>query len=195
VHNVYHGQYSGAPLGGTEANVIYQAIAANAATTAWLSRLDPDCVLTAVHVKDLRAANNPTLESTADAGHPGVSAGLAQSAGAALNVSLRTAKSGRGFFGRTYLAGITADNLVDSRHWDRAKLETASLAYVNGVKSAMAGSGFIMVVAQRALAANTDPNAPPSQQVARPANADNTVTGVKWTDDRVDSQRRRLGRS
>jgi hypothetical protein len=194
VANVYHGNYTGVPLVSTVANTIYQALVAAPSTTAWLAKLHTSIFLMGVEVKDLRAANNPTYESATGAGHPGVSAGGQTSAATALVISLRTAKSGKGFFGRTYLPGITQDNMLDARHWDNTKLEALSNAYVTGIQTAMQASGFAMCVAQRALAANADPNAPPAQKVARAANADNIVTGIKWTDNRVDTQRRRLGR-
>lgn len=192
--NVYHGQYSGAALTQTVADQIFNALVAAGSTTAWLAKLHTSCALVACEVKDMRQANLPTWLSAGPASHPGTSAGGETSAATALVVSLRTAKAGKGFFGRTYLPGITADNLLDARHWDTAKLEAPSIAYVNGVKTAMGGAGFQMAVAQRALSANTDPAAPPSQQVARPANCDNLVLQVVWTDSRVDTQRTRLGR-
>jgi len=193
--NVFHGNLTAVgPVSPTMAESIFSAIKANAATTTWFAHIAPGCVLSAVHVKDLRAANNPTILSTG-VGMPGTSAGTVMPQDAALVVSLRTQFSGKGFFGRVYLPGITSDNLADSRHFvSTPAFSNAALGFANAVNSAMTAQGIPWVLAHRALQANTDPDAPPSQQQPRAAGVV-PITGAVLTDLRVDSQRKRLGRN
>jgi hypothetical protein len=191
--NVLHGNLTAAgPLNPAVAESIFSAIKANAATLTWFGHLETGISLTHVHVKDLRAPNNPTIEST---GLPlaGTSAGRFSAQDLALVVTLRTQFSGKGFFGRVYLPGITEDNLADTRHFAGA-VSSPAIAFLNGVNSAMTAQGLPWVVAHRALQANTDPAAPPSQQQPRPAGV-TPITAAVLTDLRIDSQRRRLGRN
>jgi len=193
--NVFHGNLTAVgPLSPTMAESIFSALKANAATTTWFSHVVPGCVLAGIHVKDLRAANNPTLISTG-LPMPGTSTGGILPQDSALVVSLRTQFSGKGFFGRVYLPGIAADNLADSRHFiSTTVFDNAALGFVNAVNSAMTAQGIPWVLAHRHLMANTDPAAPPSQQQDRPAGVV-PITSAVLTDHRVDSQRKRLGRN
>lgn len=190
--NVFHGNLTAAgPLSPNIAESIFSALKANAATTTWLGHLATGISLAAVHVKDLRAPYNPTILST------GLSiAGSASDAAlpqdCALVVTLRTAQSGKGFVGRTYLPGLTVISLQDSRHFV-ATLKAPAEGFVNAINSAMTAQGLPWVIGQRHLAANTDPAAPPSQQVPRNANVI-PITKAEAINFRIDSQRKRLGR-
>jgi hypothetical protein len=190
--NVLHGNLTAAgPLNPSVAESIFSAIKANAATTTWLGHVHPTCALSGVEVKDLRAANNPGLVSTGVA-LPGTSTGGEQAQSVAFVITLHTAFSGKGFFGRAYLPGVAADNLADSRHFANT-LGAPAVAFMNAINSAMTAQGMPWVLAQRALAANTDPGAPPHQQQPRPAGVI-PIQSAAANDYRVDSQRRRLGR-
>lgn len=190
--NQLHGQYSGASLAGTEAQAIATALVANTFFTTWLSHVHPSWAIRGIHVKDLRQRNLPTWEYLYPTAHPGTSTGFPLSASSSLVISLRTANSGKGYFGRIYAMGITQDNLADARHF-AATISTPALNFADAMRSAMAGSNFTWGVGQRALAANTDPAAPPNQQQARPANII-PIISTKLTDLRIDNQRRRLGK-
>jgi hypothetical protein len=192
VTNVLHGNLTAAgPLNPSIAESIFSAVKANAATTTWFGHLHTGFEFVGVEVKDLRTANMPGLESTGLA-LAGTGAGAAVPQDCALCITLKTAFSGKGFFGRTYLGGLTVADLADSRHW-LSTLGPPAIAFMNGLNSAMTAQGLPWVVAQRALQANTNPAAPPHQQQPRPA-AVVPITGAAATDFRVDSQRRRLGR-
>lgn len=192
IMNVLHGNLTAAgPLNPNIAETIFSALKANAATTTWLTHVTTGMSLTGVRVKDLRAANNPTLLSTGVA-VLGTGAGAAVPQDCALAVTLRTAFSGKGYVGRAYLGGLTVTDLADSRHW-ASGVQTPAINFMNAINSAMTASGLPWVLAQRQLAGNPDPAAPPSQQQPRPAGVV-PITAANLTDLRVDSQRRRLGR-
>jgi len=189
--NVYHGALTAAgPLNPNIAETIFSAIKAAAATTAWMALVSSEYELTGVEVKDLRAANNPIIPSSGLA-LVGSGTGTPISAGSALVVTLATQFSGRGFFGRSFLVGLTSALLTDARHATQATAN-AAVAYVQGINTAMTASGLPMVVAQRLLLASTNPSAPPPYNSNRPAGTLN-VQQIRVTDLRLDSQRRRLG--
>jgi len=193
ITNVLHGNLTAAgPLNPSVAESIFSAVKANTATTTWFGLLHTGFSFTRVEVKDLRTANQPGLEST---GLPlaGTGAGAAAPQDCALCVTLKTAFSGKGFFGRTYLGGLTVNELADSRHW-AGTISVPAIGFMNAMNSAMTAQGLPWVVAQRALQANTDPAAPPHQQQPRPAGVV-PITQAAITDLRIDSQRRRLGHS
>jgi hypothetical protein len=190
--NVLHGSLTAAgPLNPAIAESIFSAVKANAATTTWLGHVHPSCSLSGVEVKDLRAANNPGLVSTGLAA-PGTSAGGEQSQAVAFVITLKTAFSGKGYFGRAYLPGVASDNLADSRHFVNT-LGTPAVAFMNGINAAMTAQGIPWVLGRRALQANTDPAAPPHQQQSRPADTI-PIQAAEANDYRIDSQRKRLGR-
>jgi hypothetical protein len=192
ISNVLHGHLTAAgPLNPGIAESIFSAIKADPATATWFGHLAADVSFRGVDVKDLRAANNPTIEST---GLPmsatGTGTPLPQSI--AFVITLRTAFSGKGYFGRAYLIGLTQTDQQDSRHFVDT-LGVPAIAWLNAVNSAMTAQGLPWVVAQRTLLANTDPAAPPAMQEMRPANVV-PINQAVVTDYRMDSQRRRMGR-
>lgn len=190
--NVLHGALTAAgPLNPNVAETIFTAIKAAAATTTWLNHVSATASLSGVRVKDLRAANNPTILSTSAAIN-GTSAGPVSSQGNALVVTLKTAQSGRGYVGRVYLPGISNDNLADSRHYNSA-LNAPAVAFLNAINTAMTASGMPWVIGQRALQASPEPGAPPPYNQIRQATTI-PITQAAVVSDRIDSQRRRLGR-
>lgn len=194
LNNVFHGALTAAgPMNPAVAESIFSALKANTATTTWLGHLSTSISLSGVHVKDLRAANNPTLTST---GLPvlGTGTGSVLPQDNALVITLKTAFSGKGYVGRVYLPGLDSAQLADSRHWiSTTVFDNAALGFVNAVNSAMTAQGLPWVLGRRALQANTDPAAPPHLQQNRPADTI-PIASAAVTDHRVDSQRRRLGR-
>jgi len=192
--NVLHGNLTAAgPLNPAMAESMFSALKANTATTTWLGHLTTGITLAGMHVKDLRAANNPTIVSTG-AGILGTGTGTALPQDTAIAVTLRTAFSGKGFVGRIYLPGLDNAQLADSRHWiSTVGFDNAVLGFANAINAAMTAQGIPWVIGQRALAANTTAGAPPSQAQPRPANTI-PITAAALTDHRIDSQRKRLGR-
>jgi hypothetical protein len=194
LNNVFHGALTVAgPLNPAVAETIFSAIKAANGTTTWMGHLFTGISLSEVHVKDLRAANNPTLVSTGLA-LPGTGTGTALPQDNALVVTLLTAFSGKGYVGRVYLPGLDSLQLADSRHWiSTAGFDNAALGFCNAVNSAMTASGMPWVLGRRKLLANSDPAAPPPYNQNREADTI-PITGPKITDHRIDSQRKRLGR-
>lgn len=194
LHNVLHFSLIPAgPLNPSVAETIFSALKANAATTAWLAKIHPSYSLAGIRVKDLRAGNNPVLASTGVA-IPGTSAASNMPTSAALVVTQRTAYSGRGFFGRSYLPGLASDQLSDARHYlTTGAFDTAAINFMNAINAAFSPNIGPWVLGQRALKASPDPNAPPPYNSPRPANTI-PIQSVVVTDHRVDSQRKRLGR-
>lgn len=189
--NVLHSQL--VPTGPIDPNVaesIFSGIKAAGSTTAWLAQVHPETRLTKVIVKDLRAANNPGYESTGIS-TPGTATGTPLSQGTAMCITLRTARSGRGFVGRVYLGGLASGVEETSRNF----LSTAcnlGVQFVTGVQSVITPLLGSPVLAQRAL--DPDPDNPnPAMTQPRAANTVPIVL-VNFADTRIDSQRKRLGR-
>lgn len=193
--NVFHTNLTAVgPLAPGVAESVFSALKANTATTALLPKLHSTWSLSGVHVKDLRAINLPTYVSTSGS-IIGSSAGLFMPVDVALVVTLRTQYSGRGWVGRAYLGGVTQDNLLDSRHWQTGTAFNAIFTnFVQGVSSA-ANTGGIgpLGIMQRQLLPSPDPTAPPPYNQPRAAHLE-PVTAYAIASNRVDSQRRRLGR-
>jgi len=180
------------PLNPAVAETIFSAGKANAATTAWLAHCSPSLSLSGVHVKDLRAANNPTLASTG-ASLAGTGTGAPLSQATAMAVTLRTAQSGRGFVGRVFLPGMVDSVLANARTFDEVVAGPAAVAFVQGLQAAATASIGAPVLAQRQLLASTVAGAPPPYNSPRPANTI-PITGVNIASPLVDTQRRRVGR-
>jgi len=189
---LFAGTVAAGPLNPTVAETIWSAAKANAATTAWLTHCSPSLSFTGVHVKDLRAANNPTLASTT-AAIPGTGTGNALSQATAMCVTLRTAQSGRGFVGRVFLPGMVDSVLANARTFDEDVAGPAAVAFVQGLQAAATPNLGSPVLAQRQLLASTVPGAPPPYNSPRNATTI-PITGVNIASPLVDTQRRRIGR-
>jgi hypothetical protein len=189
-HNTFHAiNQAAGPLNPAIAETIFSGIKAQAGTTGWLAHMAAGADITGVHMKDLRAANNPILFSTS-ASVAGTAPDAAISLATAFVVTLLTASSGRAFRGRAYLAGLTIGALANSTHAAVA-VGPAAIAYVQGIQTVLSTNNLQLGIAQRALQAGTDIHDNPLP--ARPA-AMVPVTGFANTNNRIDSQRRRLGR-
>lgn len=180
------------PLNPTVAETIFSAIKAAAATTTWLTHCHPSLSFVGVHVKDLRAANNPTLASTS-AGVPGTGTGTPLSQATALAVTLRTAQSGRGFVGRVYLMGMVSSVLNTAQQFDQVAAIPAAIAFVQAAQGAITTNLGGPVLLQRQLLASTVAGAPPPYNQPRNANTV-PITAVNVANPDVDTQRRRVGR-
>lgn len=187
--NVLHGNLTAAgPLNPTIAETLFSAFKTQLTSSSWGAMIHTTTTMTGVEVKDLRAGNNPTLLSTGAAA-AGTGTGNASPLSTALVFTLKTAQSGRAFRGRAYLAGLAPIAIADSLHGAAAAF-TNGIAFLNGVNSVMGTQGFPLVVAQRALQAGTDKHGNPLP--ARAA-AVVPVTSINNVNNRLDSQRRRLG--
>ena len=187
---VCHGNLTAAgPLNPGIAETIFSALKAAAGTTAFMGAVDPSCSMTGVTVKDLRAANNPTLESSGLA-LVGTGTGGPTPQGSALVITKKTAQAGKQFTGRAYLFGLTTTELANSRSW-AAGAGQLGVGFMNALNAAMTASALPMVIAQRALQAGTT-----ASGAALPARTAGVVpvTSFVARDLRIDSQRRRLGR-
>lgn len=191
--NVEHGSILVGPVNPNIAETINQSLISSAGFTAWLAKISPTVTYVGCEVKDLRTAYQPTLVNTTVTSVPGTSAGTHGAGNAAVVVTKRTAQSGKGFVGRIYLLGVTNDNWTDSRHFN-ATLNPIAIGLVNAMHTAMSVGGVTWGVAQRALAANTTPGAPPNLATARAASIIPGVS-VAVINQRIDSQRRRLGKN
>jgi hypothetical protein len=191
LHNVFHSNLvPTGPINPTVAESIFSGIKAQTATTAWLAHVDPDCSLSGVEVKDLRAGNNAGILSSGPA-TTGTGTGRPLSQGTAMVITLKTAKSGPGFVGRAYLPGLDDSVLASARNFDETML-ALGVAFVTGIQTVVTPLVGQLVVAQRAL--NADPTSQnPAMQQPRAADVV-PVTQIAFADTRVDSQRRRSGR-
>jgi hypothetical protein len=190
--NVQHGSILVGPVAPGIAETIMQSLLSAAGFTAWLGKISPTTTFVGVEVKDLRTAYQPTLVNTTLTSVPGTSVGTHGAGNAAVVVTERTAQSGKGFVGRVYLLGVTNDNWSDSRHF-AATLNPFAGNLVTAMHTAMSAGGITWGIGQRALQANATPGAPPNLAVARPASIIPGVS-VAVIDQRIDSQRRRLGK-
>jgi hypothetical protein len=188
--NVLHGLYSTAPTFNPPlAEAIFSAIKTASSTTAFFAHLGTNVRFDAVTVKNLNSPNLAEFRSTSLA-MPGTGTPPIASINNALVVTLRTAQAGQGFRGRVYLAGLLQADLASPRQWLNA---TGLLAvdFVSGIDAAMSAQQIPLAVAQHALNAGTHHDGTP--WAARPAGSFDVVS-MAIVNDRVDSQRRRLGR-
>lgn len=177
--------------------LVDQALAttlANAFTTAltssgWVTHLPPATQFDGVTVKDLTSANLPEFNSNI-APTAGTGTAAAAPLNAAVVVTLRTAKAGRQWRGRSYLGGFGSDALTTPTQIAGAA-GTAAAAFVEACRQGTITNGCGMGLAQRALAAGTDSHGNPL--AARAAHLE-PITACEMAHGRIDSQRRRTGR-
>lgn len=145
--NVLHGQAAGGvvvnqalaeTLGGAIKTSFGTTIGPNLATTASLVRIG---------VRDMRVANSPEFLDTG-AAVVGAGTGDMLPPNVALNVTSRTAKSGKSFRGRTYFSGFTEAH-SDTNGAADTVASTSALNFMNGIKNAMTASQLTMAVASR----------------------------------------------
>jgi hypothetical protein len=108
----------------------------------------------------------------------GTVTGSAEAANAALVASLRTAHTGRGYRGRTYIPGLSTTYLTDAQHVSTTYVAFANVAFVDLV-NAMVTAGYKLCVLSRWL-----------NKVLRTVGLLTEIITI-ITDTKVDSQRRR----
>jgi hypothetical protein len=188
--NVLHGIYSGTrPIPAALAETLFTAFKAQFTSSAVGTGIDTGTHFAAVQLKDLNQAYSPYVASTS-ASVPGTDATGPLPLNDALVVTLLTAQTGQSHRGRVYLGGLGMDARATSIAPSPA-FSSAALAFIEGILSAMTANAVPACIANRALLAGTDHAGNPLP--ARPATT-TPVTGAKMTGNRLDSQRRRIGR-
>jgi hypothetical protein len=141
-----------------------------------------------VDVKDLNTAHLPSWPSTGAAlSAGGLLEGLPQNV--AVEITLRTAQSGKGFIGRKYFGGLDQSVQIDARHFAPG-VGTAFRNFVDTLRT-NPPTNSTLALGRRELLAGTDSHGNPL--APRPADS-LPIVRVDLTDTRFDSQRRRLGR-
>ena len=129
------------------ANTLGSAIK-SAFSTNVAAHYNTSFVLVRVGVRDMRGENLPEfLDTNATVAGTGVADALPLST--AMNLTLRTGKSGKSFRGRIYLPGMTESDNTPAGGISTAAA-TAGLAFISGIQAAMTGSGLTLGVASRA---------------------------------------------
>lgn len=188
--NDLHGTWTGAgsPTSAL-AETLFTSFKSALTSSGWGALLHTDVSITGVAIKDLRTANNAFVQSSS-ASAPGTGTGTMGPLNAALVVTQRTAKSGKGFSGRSYLGGMDSTTFLTHTTFTAAAT-TAGAAFLNAIQTAMNSNAIPMGVAQRALLAGTS-----SSGAALPPRASGVipVTQCAVINARVDTQRKRLGK-
>lgn len=188
--NVWHGSTGGATsVNAALADTLLTGFKNALTTSGFGGNLVVATSLARVEVKDLSTAGQPAYLSSGGA-QAGSDASSPLPVNTAICVSLLTQRSGAQWRGRTYLAGLGASVSNDNRHHTQIA-GTNATAFVDACIAAMATAQLPMVIAQRELLAGTD-----SHGNSLPPRSASTVgvTGTKITSNRLDTQRRRLGR-
>jgi hypothetical protein len=151
--------------------------------------MHPSVALFQVGVKDLNAPFLPEYLSTG-AAMAGSGALTPLGDHTAIVVSLKTSKSGREWRGRIYLGGLDAGATTDGRTATQAAV-TAAGAFGEALRAAFSTNQIPLVIGQRELLSGTT-----STGAALPPRAANKVpvTRAIVSDNRLDTQRRRVGR-
>jgi hypothetical protein len=189
-YQLHMAQTTAGPLNPNFAEALFSAIKGQTGVTAFYTgHMHSDVALQRVTVTDMRGANNPTLLSTGTA-LPGAIATAAAPINACLVVTHRTAQSGRSFRGRTYVGGLVAADMLNSRTWNDT-VGSAAVAMLAGIDAACTANGGGLVIAWAHLLAGT--NAAGGTLPDRPAGSID-ITAWDIANPRIDTQRRRLGR-
>lgn len=176
-------------IDGTLAELLFAQYKTQFTSSGFAAQCADNTTFTGVSVKDVRQANMPEFMSSGAAAPGGDATGdLPEQV--ALVITERTARSGREFRGRVYFGGLGLVAQADARHFTGTATSTAK-AFLDGIMSTSAGQGLQLGVGQRALQAGEDANHNPL-----PARAAQVVDVVatEARDNRIDTQRRRLGR-
>jgi hypothetical protein len=113
-----------------------------------------------VGLRDLRTANNPLIESPVNSAGTGAGDLLARAL--AVVCTLRTAKAGKSYRGRTYVPGFNeAQNAADGTI--AASATAAANAWLTGIRTAATARGHTLAVASTKLGIST----PVTAQVVR----------------------------
>jgi hypothetical protein len=186
---VCHGVKGSTTVDSTLADSLATGIGSSVTSSGWATFMKAGSSFDGVEVKDLSTAYNPSFISSV-AGVPAAGTGGPLGDNTALCVTKETAKAGREFRGRLYLGGLDGACTTDGKSMT-GPAKTAAGNFGEGIRLAMTSSGVPMCISQRALQAGTDSKGNPLP----PRSASYTsVTRCVVKDNRLDSQRRRLGR-
>jgi hypothetical protein len=144
VHNVLHGRVAGGfAATAVIAEAIRAAIVASAAWTAYKVYVNGASALQGVDLRDMTQFNQPIVPST---GGSTAGTGVATSLppGAAICITLRTAKSGQANRGRVFLPGLDSACDVAGTGAILAAANTAAVNFVTAVQTALTGQGITM---------------------------------------------------
>lgn len=171
------------------ANDLFTGITASPNTSALLALMSDTTALRAITIRDIRTAGLAEFTSAGTA-VPGAGAGDALPLSLASVVTIRTARAGKSFRGRSFLAGFT-ENQNDTNGRVAAAVNTAGVAFLTAINSVLAGHGLTMGVLHRPQAGRTIParTIPASIGFVTP------VSSFEARDTRWESQRRRTGRN
>lgn len=173
-------------IAGDDANVVASVVTQAYGTSGLAAYLDTSTSLTGVSIRDIRAEGLPDWPATVFTPLVGTAPGERVSVAAAAVVTLRTAKAGRRFRGRTYLGGFNSAAIDDETGLILTAAYTAAVAFIEGIRTGLAGQPaqpFALGVVSR-------PN-PDRLPVPWPGEV-NTVTAVVGRSAIVGTQRRRL---
>lgn len=130
----------------TFANTVGAAVK-SACTTTWASSLATNVSLARVGLRDLRTDDQPEFRDTG-AVVVGTATGDILPRAASVLITLRTAKAGKSFRGRVYLPGASELN-NDTVGLGTSTINTAGVAFINAVNSAITSSGIVLGVLSR----------------------------------------------
>lgn len=151
--------------------------------SAWATHAAPatvnTCRLTELYFTDLSSVDGFTFTFIPEGGVPGTQILPSMPNNVSCALSLRTNSRGRSYRGRIYPPGMaeaSADANVVGAGW-----RAAWLAFVSNVMSEALDAGFALAVLSKR-----------ANGVERPTGVLTAVTTILFTDDVIDSQRRRL---
>lgn len=185
--NVLTMRYSSPPTFGPGlAESVFTSLKSAAVTAGLMLHVAPEWSFLGVELKDINSANNPGYLSTG-AAQAGSATEASLPLSMAAEVSLRTARAGRGYVGRFYMAGLSKGAQVDAFSYTTAAGD-AIAAFLDAIRTSPP-SGLQLALGQRELQAGEDSHGNPMPP--RPASAE-PVTHIQITDYVFDTQRRRL---
>jgi hypothetical protein len=186
---VCHGVKGSTSVDITLANALATSVGSSITSSGWSGFMKTGSSFDGVEVKDISTAHNPAFISDV-AGVPAAGAASPLGDNTALCVSKETAKAGREWRGRMYLGGLDGTVTSDGKNMS-GPAKIAAGNFGEGIRLAFSSAGIPMCIAQRALQAGKDSagnDLPPRTASYFP------VTRCVVKDNRLDSQRRRLGR-
>lgn len=133
-----------------------------------------------VHAVDLTSATGPIATVTLGAGTAGGNGADNEPGNVAFCLSLRTASRGRSFRGRVFLPAIRSSETTDN-HLSSTRI-SGFITAMETIMTEMLAADWTLVIASRR-----------HNGIDRTAGVATAVTSVLAVDDRIDTQRRRLG--
>ena len=188
--NVLHAKYTTVPAFGPGlADDLFDAFSVGFTSSGWQQLVHNVYALLSVWVKDLNSAYQPYyLSSGVELDGTGATAAAPESV--AIVVTHQTAKAGAQWRGRSYLGGLDSIVLLDGKH-HTVDAGNKAVAFMEAVRNAIGASNMQMAVAQRELLAGQDAHGNPLGP--RSANSE-PITSMRLVNNRLDTQRKRLGR-